>query len=954
MPDLPAGTVTFLFSDIEGSTALLRLLGDASFAAVREEHHRIVRSALEAHGGVEVDTQGDGFFLAFRTARSALACAIAIQRAVAAQPWPEGCAVRVRIGLHTGEALATSTGYIGMDVHLAARISAAGYGGQILLSLTTSSLVRKDLPANVLLRDLGQHRLKGLEQSEQITQVVLPDLPSEFPPLRSLSPALHNLPVQLTPFIGREREMAEIRRRLDETRLLTLTGPGGSGKTRLALQVAAHLIDAFPGGVWLTTLARGKELGKPTGEEALARVAQAVASSLGLREEERRPPEAVVVEYLREAKMLLILDNCAHLQEGCARLAETVLRAARGMKILATSEQPLGAAGEAVYSVLSLGVPDRQQFRAVEALRESDAVRLFVDRAMAASAQFVPDDTAMPAVAQIVRQLQGIPLAIELAAAKVKMLSVHQLAAQLDDRFRLLTRGANTLQATLDWSHDLLTGPQAVLFRRLAPFAGWFRLEDAEAVCADDAIRRDDVVDLLSALVDKSLVVVDQSGKDALYRLLDLVRRYAAEKLDATTTAVAVRAHHRAHFTERLHETGKRIYGPDDTPLAQFERDHEDLRTALEWSLQQKDLAEAFRLAVAMAPFWELGGYWSEGRRYLETVLAAAAELPAALRADGLCYAGGLAIHQGDYARAEALGLEALRLSEHSGELREMAVALQTLGAVHYYHNEYGDAQRRYEEALRQAHLAGDLRVTASVKLGLAANLIHLDRYEEAERLATEALEDFKRSDHQRGVASAMNLLGIMKTDQGDFDEAVPLFEDSLKIRRSVGDRRGIASSLSSLGLIARHTGDFDAAEAHYRESLVICRGLGALHGVAIALAGLGITATLRGDMVTAAGLLKEGLDVRAARRDVSGVAECLQALARVIPDPAASVRLLGAAAALRADPGRADLHHTPTATDPVPVLRRALGDSQFEAAWRDGQAMTMDAAVAYARSITI
>ncbi|MGH2376538.1 MAG: ATP-binding protein, partial [bacterium] len=434
MPDPPARTVTFLFTDIEGSTDLIERLGDTGYAQMLAEHQRLLRAAFGAQGGREIQVHGEGFLVAFQSARSAVRSAVAAQRALSGYPWPEGASPRVRIALHTGEALSAAEGYVGLDVHRAARICSVAWGGQILLSKTTR-IVIGDLPDGVSLRDLGEQRLKDLAHPQHLFQVLVDDLPADFPPLRSLDTHRNNLPIQLTSFIGRGREMADVKRMLATSRLVTLTGTGGAGKTRLALQVAADLLEQFPDGVWLVELA---SLADP------ALIPQRVAAALGAREEPIRPLLITLQDYLQSKELLLVLDNCEHAVAACASMAETLLRACPNLRIIATSQQGLRIAGEWTYRVPSLSLPDPDRLPSVESLTECEAVRLFVERARACRPGFDMTRENARAVAQVCSRLDGIPLAIELAAARVKLMSVEQTAARLDDRFHLLGGGSRT------------------------------------------------------------------------------------------------------------------------------------------------------------------------------------------------------------------------------------------------------------------------------------------------------------------------------------------------------------------------------------------------------------------------------------------------------------------------------------------------------------------------------
>jgi len=427
VPGLPTGSVTFLFTDIEGSTSLLQHLGDERYAGVLDEHRCILRAAFGTAGGYEVETQGDSFLVAFGSAHDAVGTAVAAQRAINSHPWPEGAPIRVRMGLHTGEPTVAGSGYVGIDVHRAARIMAVGYGGQILLSRATQDLIKQGPLEGLMVRDLGEHRLKDLARPEHIFQVIVPDLASDFPQLKTLDVISNNLPIQLTTFIGREREIGQVKSLLAKVRLLTLMGAGGSGKTRLAVQVAADLIEQFEKGVWLVELA-------PLADPAL--VVQAVATTFQVREAAGRSLLDLLVDYLQPKSLLLLLDNCEHLVGACAQLAGALLRACPNLRILVTSRAALGIAGEVTYHVPPLSRPDPRRMQSLEELRQFEAVQLFVERGVHSQPWFALTEANAGAVAQICHRLDGIPLAIELAAARMKVLTVDQIASRLDRLLR--------------------------------------------------------------------------------------------------------------------------------------------------------------------------------------------------------------------------------------------------------------------------------------------------------------------------------------------------------------------------------------------------------------------------------------------------------------------------------------------------------------------------------------
>ncbi len=487
MSQLPAGTVTLLFSDIEGSTRLLQRLADR-YAEVLREHHRLLRLAFGAWDGIEVDNQGDSFFVAFPAAADAVVAAVTAQRALAGHPWPDGVSVRVRMGLHTGEPINIGERYIGVDVHRAARVGAAAHGGQVLLSRTTADLVARALPVGVALRDLGPHRLKDLEHPEHLYQLVVEGLPADFPPLRTLDSRPNNLPLAPTPFVGREREVAQVVALLRhaDVRLLTLTGPGGTGKTRLGQRVAAELLDDFPDGVWFVDLA-------PITDPAL--VAATIARVLGVQEGADQPLVASLIEQLREKRLLLVLDNFEQVVGAALQVAE-VLAACPGLKVLVTSRVALRLSREHEYPVPPLALPDPRRLPPLDRLSQYEAVRLFIERAQAVKPDFAVTNENAPAVAEICHRLDGLPLAIELAAARVKLLPPRALLARLGHRLQVLTGGARdlparqqTLRGAIDWSYRLLAPEEQALFARLAVFVGGRTLEAAEAVCGGEGRR---------------------------------------------------------------------------------------------------------------------------------------------------------------------------------------------------------------------------------------------------------------------------------------------------------------------------------------------------------------------------------------------------------------------------------------------------------------------------------
>jgi predicted ATPase/DNA-binding SARP family transcriptional activator len=750
--------------------------------------------------------------------------------------------------------------------------------------------------------------------------------PMLLPPAR-----LHNLPIGLTSFIGRARERAEVTRLLAQApsgcRLLTLTGAGGCGKTRLAVVVAGNLVEDYLDGVWLVELAA-------LADGAL--VPQAVASALGVREEAQRPLMSTLVDALRSRELLLVLDNCEHLIDPCAQLAETLLSACPKLRILATSREALGLAGETTWLVPSLALPDSHQLPALMELSHVEAVRLFVERAAAALPTFTLTPANAAVVAQICHRLDGIPLAIELAAARVKVVAVDQLAARLDDSMRLLTSGSRTalprqqtLRATIDWSYDLLAEPERALFRRLAVFASGWMLEAADAVCADPNGAENDLLELLAHLVDKSLVVVDMPPSGAVrYRLLEPIRQYAHAKLMESAEAPALRQQH-AHFFLALAEAAEpQLIGAEQVVwLNRMEQEHDNLRAVFRWCVEREQAAPGLRLGGALWRFWRTRGHLTEGRACLAELLAlpphpsspASGEHEAgwpAARAKALIAAGDLAHEQDDYATAHALFAEGLALGRELADERNMARALGGLAILALAQGDDARAATLYAESLTLSRKRGE----------------------------------------QYLIAGTLNGLGVVALNQGDETRAVTLMEESLALYRDLGDTRGIADALRSLGWLALHQGDEARAVALLEESLALYQQQGNSQYIAWALHSLGSVALLQGHTERAAALCVESLALGRNVGDRYIIAWCLEdiagvAIAHGAPEHAA--RLLGAAEGLRAIIGarllafdRARYERT------VAAASAALEAAAFAAAWAAGRGLPLEQAIAEALGV--
>ncbi|MEP6909170.1 MAG: adenylate/guanylate cyclase domain-containing protein [Actinomycetota bacterium] len=765
MAELPTGTVTFLFTDIEGSTRLLEELGD-SYADALTGHREALRKAFADHNGSEVDTQGDAFFVAFARAKDAVNAAAASQRALAGAP------IRVRMGIHTGEPIRTDEGYVGMDVHRGARIASAGHGGQILISRSAGELVRDDLPDELALEDLGEHRLKDLSRPQQIFQLVGEGLERDFPALATLDNRPTNLPLQPTRLIGRERELEEVGAllRRPEVRLLTVTGPGGAGKTRLTLQAAADSLDDFGDGVFVVGLA---------GVAVPSLVVPAIAQALGVRETAGVAPAEALERFVRERELLLVLDNFEHLLEAAPQIQELLLKAP-SLKALVSSRAPLRVLGEQEYPIPELSA--------------RDALALFSERAQAVKPDFRLNGDA-PTVAEICRRLDGLPLAIELAAARAKLLSATALLGRLENRLSVLSVGARdvpdrqrTLRATIAWSCELLDGTEQRLFSRLAVFVSGFTVAAAEEVCDAD-------FDILASLVEKSLV---RQGEDR-FRMLETIREYATERLQESGELEQVRRLHLEYFVEFAQHQGAEIQQSPDW-LERLAPESDNLRVALLSARALDQPRLELRLAGPLADFLELRGDLTEGAQVLVAALERDLEAPAELRGQALQRAALIALRQADHETARRMATELGRLHAMTGEEVWLGRSLNYLGVI-------ASEEQRYDEARDFLEQAKSIQ----------------------ERLGDEL-----------GMYASVHNMGLLSMHQGEYERARPELEISLAIAEMHGWDTRIANSMCDLGFAELGAGRLDRARERFTEAIVAALRLGWKENVAYSLAGFG------------------------------------------------------------------------------------------------------------------
>jgi predicted ATPase/class 3 adenylate cyclase len=920
----PAGLVTFLFTDIEGSTRLWER-DRTTMRVALERHNAILAAAIRAHGGYHFKTIGDAIQAAFADPVAAVAASVDAQRALDAEPWPETGPLRVRMALHRGEAEPSATGdYLAPVLHRLGSLLAAGHGGQVLLSAAVREAVGERLPDGVIALSLGTHRLRDLVVAEEIWQLAIPGLPATFPPLKSLEGHPTNLPRQPTALIGREEDIAALRDLLagEGTRLVMLTGPGGVGKTRLALAAAADSLETFPDGVFLVTLA---------GVEVAALLWPEVAAVLGVREGGGLSLEESVLTYLSGKRLLLVLDNLEQLKPfaTAASVIAALLDAAPGVRVLATSRAPLRVRAEQEWPVSPLPIPEPgvavEGEAALTALAATPAVALFVERARAARPPWRLTRANATDVAEIARRLDGLPLAIELAAVRTRVLTPAEILRRLGGALDLLESRSGdrpdrqqTLRAAIAWSHDLLRFEDQVAFRRLGVFSGGFTLEAAEAVLAETPDPWIDPLDAVTVLVEQSLIRTEEDALgETRYRMLETVRAFALEELSRSGEEDAVRSAHACWVDAFSRDADTHVLGPDSGEwLSRYEREHDNFRTAIAWAIEHDPTDLGLRVPEGLWRFWELRGHYTEARGWLERALVTGSEAPPKLRALALDGLGAIAWRQGDLVTATRALEESLGTWRSTGERRAMGGTLSNLGTV--------------------MELRGDL--------------------ERAQALQEESLAIARELGEPLRLALVLNNLALVFWEEGDTDRATPLLEESAAIKRKQGNWVGLAITLNNLGMLAAEAGDLDGAIASMEEALAIERKLGNPTGIADSLGNLAGLIAPTGDVARAAALDAEALEVRRDLSDRLSMAHSLDSIAATVSRAGfaeAGARLYGASERLREELG-APLPPSERARyeTGLAMTRSAVGDEAYERAWAAGRALSLNEAVSEALDI--
>jgi len=951
MKSIPSGNVTFLFTDIEGSTKLAQQFPDALHSALFR-HHEILQHSIETNKGYVFQNIGDAFCGSFDNSCDAIEAAYNAQKMLMNEPWKE-IQIKVRMGIHTGEAEWNGKSYIGyLTLSRTERVMSAGHGGQILFTQDTCNVIRNKLPDEFSILELGEQQLKDLIRTEHIFQLVAPNLILDFPPLKTLSIRKDNLPVQMTNFIGRENEIKKAKELLSKTKLLSLVGTGGTGKTRLSLQVAAEMINDFKDGVWFIELA---SLSEPL------YIIDEIAIIFNLPEDGKRKTIDIILDYLKEKEALLILDNCEHLIKECAKISDTLLRHCPKLKILSTSRESFHITGEKVYHVPSLSLPDRKENLSAESLFQYESIRLFSERASSVKHDFVLNDSNANSVAELCRKLDGIPLAIELASARIKNLPVEKILVKLKDRFDLLTRGSRsslprqqTLRALIDWSYDLLSHNEKIFLQRLSVFAGGWTLEAAEEVCADDKITESEILDLLANLVEKSLVKVNEMENSFRYNMLETIRHYGDEKLIESKEKSKILKKHFDFFLKLTEESEIKLKGIAAKQwIEKLDIEIDNIRESLKWS-SENEVESALRMAVALGEFWDVRGYFVEGFEFLSNNLEKANNVEKNLKAKILFWEGFFLHYHGKYVESKKLLHQSLDLFRETKDNIGIANSLNNLGSNELYERDYEKAKKFYDESLSIFREMENKHGIARCLNNLGIIPLREKDYESSRKFFEESLVISREINNITHITSSLGNLGLIEYLTGNFERAKKIMEECLALDYELGNKSRIARSLQLMGIIAFAEKDYAEAQKFQEESLPLAKELGDKRLILVSLQSLGEIAAVKKNFPIAQKIFRECVTISNELGDKNAILQCLEGLANCFLELGKierACRLFASIKSLNESLGILSQVDCKRYEQTIFTLKSKLDTTKFEEESSNGKTLTLEEAVEFALS---
>ena len=939
--------ITFLFTDIEGSTKLAQDFRDLYQTAL-QDHDLVLNEVIGENNGLVFKKIGDAFCASFKNAQDAVNAAVEIQKKLSEKN-KDIVGIKVRIGIHSGEAEFINGDYSGyITLSKVQRVMSIASGGQILTTQEVFDSVKNADENKYLFKDFGNRKLKDILIPVHIYQIIADDIPLDFPPIKSLDVRWHNLPLELTNFIGREKEILEIKKLLTQSRLLSMIGFGGTGKTRLSVHTGSGVIDEFTNGVCFTPLA---QLSEP------AYVLQEIAAALKITADEKRKTIDVIVDFLREKELLLILDNCEHLIAECAKITEILLQKCPKLKIIATSRESLHIFGETVYHVPSLSLPDLDKNLNIKSLVQFESVKLFIDRALAVKQDFELTEANAKAVAQLCHHLDGIPLAIELAAARVKVLSVDKILERLKDRFSLLTGGKRTqlprqqtLKALIDWSYDLLSDKEKLLCQRLSLFSGGWTLDAAEKICSDEILDEFEILDLLSNLSDKSLVKVTETENNLRYAMLESIRKYGDEKLIESGKKSELQEKHFNFFYKFAEHSETRLTGKDQREwLMKIAAENENIRDNLKWSLTYNpDLS--MQMSVVLGKFWELRSHFSEGLDFLRKSLESSKYPELIWKAKAIYWIGFFLIHHGKYDESKKYLNQALENFRELKNTEGEAVTLTSLATIALFEGEYENLNLYSNKSLMLSYEIGNKSYIARNLQNIALALMQQGKHGDARIKIDESLTVYREINDTLQLAKIIGNIGALEYLMCNYEKAREAFEESLQLRRELGDREGISIALNNLGSVAYMIKDFEKSVIYLEEALEIIREIGDRRIYVTAVGTLGSIANDKGDYPKAVKMYTESIVISKELGDKYSMAKGIEGFATilVIQKKFKEACLLAAKyISLLESSNKNIIEGELTRIEDIKAtLKSNLSESDFEKYWTEGEAMTVEDAL--------